>query len=213
MAPAAASVWRRPPSPAQPREARLISELPPVRSLNARHRPAPGMPERHDFNALRRRSVHAIVDVVPDSVQKDSPHTSQPRISRKRANEGICRDQIQSVVDVFRERERRLRSILIPPRNRVVDLLVSPASEKDKQPSQRYTLRSLRRTSSAGITSPRSASAIDSRSSASSSRSSSKVSSSSRARSVTTVPSGSGSPSTSTCPDTTRPDAMRIPTF
>jgi len=89
-------------------------------------------------------------------------------------------------------------------------MLRSTASEVNGKAFAHSKFRSARKTSSAGTVSPRSPSAIDSRSSASAAASSSKVSSASRASTVTTAPSGNGSPSTTIFPETTLPEVISI---
>lgn len=123
---------------------------------------------------------------------------------------GLRGKQLQRLVEFLAQRFRSFVPMLAPPTSGLFDVLRSPVREVNWKRLAHSRFRSARKTSSAGMVSPRSPSAIDSRSSASAAASSSKVSSATRARTVTMAPSGNGSPSTMIFPETTLPDVISI---
>ena len=161
------------------------------------------MPQREHFNGASR---NPIVEKEVNPAQMKAPDTYGLGVCSPGPDSRLRSEQIKRLPKLLLYCSRRKRTVQLPPIRRLSDVPPRPGGDaKAKRCRQRRGPGKLSRTSSAENVSPRSASSIESRSSASSPGVSRKVSSDSRARTVTRVPSSKGSPSTTTLPSMTFP--------
>ena len=174
-------------------------------SLDARFLSAVRMPQRKDNHHIVLLSV---VDVVADAVDLKASSARQLRVLDALADTWLQSEHSECGSQVFAHGMRCCEAIGSPPRIRSLDL--GRGSGGDSYASGHcFAARSRRaKSSSTEMVSPRSASAMDSRSSASSSGLSVNPSLGSRVKTVTTAPSGRVTPSTWTLPPTTVPVAI-----
>ena len=164
------------------------------------------MPKSQHLNPRPRYSV---VKRVANPREVDAPNSFDSRVQEKHPDLRLAGNQREGALDLHLQHAGSIRAIPTPPvrcRAKLADCARRQTDWKRiAQPRRR-----LRNTTAASISSPRSASAIASRSSASCSGVSSKLSESSAAMTATGVPSSKGSPSRTTLPATIFPVATRI---
>src|SRR5947209_454538 len=166
------------------------------------------MPERQHFNGLGF-ALHAIVEVIPNSAQKDATCVRESYVCSHRSDVRLSGDELECLLEGFTEGLRGSRPIQIPPFRDLSDLPESSAGEPQRE-RRAQSLRSSRQSSSSERSSPRSASSMAAKRAASASGPSVKVPRSSGARIVTTRPSAKSSPGTSILPLTTLPVVTRM---
>jgi hypothetical protein len=163
------------------------------------------MPEREH---LHRGSAQAVVEKVVDTLEMETTNTSGSSVGRDRSDPRLGSKEREGLAKLLVNRPRSERAVQFPPFSRAPDVAVGTACDTKRDLRRQVRRRGrLSRTSSPETISPRSASAIERRSSASSSGVSSNLPSASRATTVTTEPSSRVIPSTTTLPPTTFPVA------
>ena len=90
------------------------------------------MPERED---LERPAVaaRAVVQVVVDAAQVDTPDTCETRVCHPHPDEGLLRQQAKRTSQLVLERGGSCGAVLVPPVRRIADLSLCSSRNKNLQ--------------------------------------------------------------------------------
>ena len=99
-------------------------------TLDRRNRATTCVPERQDFDSFRR---DAVVEIVVDPAEVNSPDTRESCVARKRANARLAPNECKRPLDLVGDGSRGCNSIELPPIRGFVDFRGSATSDADRK--------------------------------------------------------------------------------
>jgi hypothetical protein len=72
------------------------------------------VPESHHLNCFRL-ILYTIVKVIPNPTQMDTPYAGETYVRRDRSDMGLCRDELESLLDGFTKGVWSGWPVQIPP--------------------------------------------------------------------------------------------------
>jgi len=115
------------------------------------------MPERQHLNGFR---CDAIVQVVVDAAEVNTPDARETCIARERANAWLVANEHKGALDLVRDGRGSRNSIKLPPIRCFVDFRGGAASDADRKHFGQVRLRSAETRVSPATRSPRCACSI-----------------------------------------------------
>jgi len=98
-------------------------------TLNRRNRATTCVPERKDLDGIRH---DAVVEMVVDAAEMNTPDARESRVARKRTNTQLAPDERKGPLDLVSDGSRSRNSIELPPNRGFVNLRGSAARDTDR---------------------------------------------------------------------------------